>query len=441
MSSGLTDTALRNLKPQAALFKKVDRDGLYVAVTPSGIKSFRFDYRINGRRETLVLGRYDPTLGAQVPRTLQDLKYGISVSLAEARLLLAQARREVELGNSPADAKKSIKLKLAATLTFGAWADRFFEEADLADSTRAMRRSIYERDLRAAFGRRKLEEIEPTMLSDLCDKIKKERDAPATALHVREITQQIYRFAQGKGVKVDNPADGVRAKDIAKFKPRERKLSPAEIRQFFTALDSVGTMPQLRLGLKFILLTLLRKGELLNARWEWVDFEAGTLTVPAEWMKARKVHVVYLSQQAQDILIALQAMAGSSPYLLPGRYETDQPMSNATLNRVITATLEKMNKEGAEMEPFTVHDLRRTGSTLLHEAEFNSDWIEKCLAHEQGGVRATYNKAEYTEQRREMLQVWADMLDAWLKGSTASPLQFARAATALTQVNAARRAE
>ena len=84
---------------------------------------------------------------------------------------------------------------------------------------------------------------------------------------------------------------------------------------------------------------------------------------------------------------------------------------------MIDATVKVVRDRGEDFDPFTVHDLRRTASTLLHEAGFNSDWIEKCLAHERRGVRAIYNKAEYAEQRRTMLQAWADMLDAWIKNS------------------------
>jgi integrase len=98
-------------------------------------------------------------------------------------------------------------------------------------------------------------------------------------------------------------------------------------------------------------------------------------------------------------------------------------MSDATLNRVITAAIEKVCEEGHTLTPFTVHDLRRTASTLLHEAGFNTDWIEKCLAHEQRGVRAIYNRAEYADQRREMLQTWADMIDGWVRGAAVIPIK------------------
>jgi integrase len=111
------------------------------------------------------------------------------------------------------------------------------------------------------------------------------------------------------GVKIENPADSVLASAIATFKPRERALPPDEIRLFFNALDGVATSPHIKIGLKLILLTLLRKGELLNARWDWVDFDAATLIIPAEFMKARRRHIVYLSRQAVDLLVIRCALA------------------------------------------------------------------------------------------------------------------------------------
>jgi integrase len=98
-------------------------------------------------------------------------------------------------------------------------------------------------------------------------------------------------------------------------------------------------------------------------------------------------------------------------------------MSNATLNRVITATIVEVRQNCGALDDFSVHDLRRTGSTLLHEAGFNTDWVEKCLAHEQRGVRAVYNKAEYAAQRHEMLQAWANMVDGWIRGASVVPIR------------------
>jgi integrase len=188
-------------------------------------------------------------------------------------------------------------------------------------------------------------------------------------------------------------------------------------------LEHVPTLPTIRLGLKFILLTMVRKSELQDATWDEVDFENTVWTIPKERMKRSKAHNVYLSDQAVDILIALKTCAGNSRYLLPSRYDADAPMSRATFNRVTYAVVERAKKEGLPLEPFTVHDLRRTGSTLLNELGFNRDWIEKALAHEDGrSSRGVYNKAEYEPQRRHMLQEWADVVDAWAQGQRRTPV-------------------
>jgi integrase len=419
----LTDMQLRALKPTGKIYKVADQQGLYVAVTRTGTASFRFDYRIHGRRETLVIGKYDATLGARKPRSLEELDYGMSLSLAEARQLLARAHRSVEQGESPSRAKVEKRVEAAEALTFGRWAEKYFAEADLADSTKAMRRSVYDRNLAGEFGRLKLDEITPVRLMARCEKIK-ERGAAAPAVHAREIVLQVYRFIQARGLKIENPAEAIRPSAIATFKARDRALSPSEIHTFFNALDQTATMPTLRLAIKFMLLTLVRKSEFIGATWEEVNFETEVWAIPKERMKAGRPHNVYLSQQALDVLIAFKTCFGASSYLHPGRYETTVPISAATLNRVIDATVALIRDRGEEFESFTVHDLRRTASTLLHELGFNSDWIEKCLAHEQRGVRAVYNKAEYAEQRRAMLQAWADRLDDWVRnGANVVPIR------------------
>jgi integrase len=412
----LTDMQLRALKPTGKIYKVADQQGLYVAVTRTGVVSFRFDYRVNGRRETLVIGKYDPTVGAKKPRELDELDYGMSLSLAEARLLMTRAHRSIEQGESPSRSKVEKRTEAADALTFGSWAEKYFAEADLAESTKAMRKSVYDRNLADEFGRLKLEEITPVRLMARCEKIK-ERGAAAPAVHAREIVLQVFRFIQARGLKIDNPAESIRPSAIATFKARDRALTPAEIHTFFKALEQTATMSTLRLAVKFMLLTLVRKTEFIEAKWDEVNFETAIWTIPKDRMKAGRPHNVYLSQQALDILVAFKTCFSASSYLHPGRYETELPISSATLNRVIDATVKVVHDRGEDFDPFTVHDLRRTASTLLHEAGFNSDWIEKCLAHEQRGVRAIYNKAEYSEQRRAMLQAWADMLDAWIKNS------------------------
>lgn len=392
----LTDTKLRNLKPREKLYKVNDRDGLYVAVTPAGSISFRYNYSINGRQETLTFGRY-----------------GVGgITLAEAREQLGDAKKMVASGKSPAKEKARDKARVKDAETFGAWAEKWLRGYQMADSTRDMRRSVYGRELKPKFSNQKLGEITHEDLRALTDAIV-ERGAPATAVHVREIVLQVFRWAIERGQKIENPADLVRPTTIAKFEPRDRALTPNEIGLMYQYLERVGTSPTNRAAAKLLLLTMVRKSELTNATWSEISFSDALWTIPKERMKRRNVHLVFLSQQALDILIALKTFAGGSDYVFPSRYDSDVPMSSATLNQVLTLTYKAAQKDGKSIGKFGPHDLRRTASTLLHEAGYNTDWIEKCLAHEQKGVRAVYNKAEYREQRAAMLQDWADMVSEW----------------------------
>ena len=401
----LTDLALRNLKPRATLYKVTDRDGMYVAISPTGSISFRYDYRINGRRETLTIGHYG---------------FG-GISLAAARGKLLDAKRLVRDGISPALQKRREKARGPETKTFSDHATQWLYGATMADSTRSMRKSVLDRDILPIFSKRLLSEIRAEDLRALCMRVK-ERGAPATAVHVRDIVKQIYGYANLHGEKVANPADDVGAASIATFVPKDRALSPVEIQLMHRQLDFVSTYPTIRLALRLILLTLVRKSELIEATWEEVDFEAAVWTIPKSRMKGRRAHNVYLSSQALDIMIALRTCAAGSRYVLPSRYSADRCMSKATLNRVTQLIAERAKEAGLPLEPFTVHDLRRTGSTLLNEAGFNGDWIEKCLAHESGrSSRSVYNKAEYAEQRRHMLQEWANMVEAWAASETYPP--------------------
>ncbi|MBB3889786.1 MULTISPECIES: tyrosine-type recombinase/integrase [Alphaproteobacteria] len=404
----LTDAAIKALKPKEKLYKIVDRDGMYVVVQPSGAIVFRLDYRLNGRRETLTLGRYGPA----------------GLSLARAREKVVDARRAISEGRSPAQEKQREKRRLQEAKSFGQFGERWLQEARMADSTRAMRRSIFERDILPAFRNRLLPEILPEDLRALCAKVK-ERGAPATAVHVRDIVKLVFAFAILHGEKVANPADEVGPASIATFVPKDRSLSPAEIRIMLGQIEHVATLPTIRLGIKLILLSMVRKSELQDAVWDEVDFENAVWSIPKERMKRSKAHNVYLSQQMLDIFIALKTCAGNSKYVLPSRYDADAPMSRATFNRITTAVVERAKKEGLPLESFTVHDLRRTGSTLLNELGFNSDWIEKCLAHEDGrSSRGIYNKAEYEHQRRHMMQEWSNLVDAWVAGQKYTPTLY-----------------
>ncbi|HHS9967659.1 TPA: tyrosine-type recombinase/integrase [Raoultella ornithinolytica] len=403
----LTDTKLKNLKPQEKLYKVSDRDGLYVAVLTSGSVSFRYDYRINGRRETLVIGQYG-----------RD-----GISLAEAREELIAAKKLLKSGQSPAAAKRDGIRKISGAESFAVHTDSYMKHVILAASTREMKQAVIDRDILPALGNKMMVEITTPMVRDLCDRIV-ERGGRATAVQAREIISSVYRYANDRGHGFFNPAADIKPSAIATFKPRDRCLQPEEIGVLFRTLDKVSTLPTLKLAVKLILITMVRKSEFTKATWGEVNFARATWTIPAGRMKAARGHVIYLPRQALDLMVGLQMCAGGSEYLLPGRYSTSKPLSNAALNSVIDRAVAAAIDSGEKLKPLTVHDLRRTASTLLHEAGFPSDWIEKALAHEQKGVRAVYNKAEYARQREYMLQQWADMVDAWINGEHTDLVPF-----------------
>ncbi|GBQ30541.1 tyrosine-type recombinase/integrase [Gluconacetobacter aggeris] len=426
----LTDKELKNLKPRTRLYKVADRDGMFAAVTPTGIISFRYHYRVNGRQEVLTIGRYSAEAARKLTRAPEALDYGMDVSLAEARALLARARRQVERGDSPSRAKAEKRTASIEALTFGGWAETYFRhKADpksgaerLADSTLAMRRSVYDRAIAGALAKLKLAEVTPQRLKSLCDEVKEKR-GPAVAVHVREVVLLVFRHAQGSGLDISNPAEQIRTSAIATFEPRDRALSPSEIRMALAALDHVAAAPTLRQAVRFVLLTGVRKSEFIDATWKEIDFSAARWNIPGARMKAGKPHVVPLSDQALDILTAFRTMFGTSRYLHPGRYDGETPISNATLNRVLDTVVERIRQDNPDFQSFGVHDLRRTFSTGLNRAKFDDRWIEMSLAHApRNRIAAVYNVNRYLTERRIMLQCWADMLDVWMKGESAKDL-------------------
>lgn len=174
----LTDTKLKNLKPAEKAYKVPDRDGMYATVLPSGTISFRYNYRVNGRYETLVLGRY----GAG------------GLSLQEARERLQGAKKAQSEGKSPSRLKAQSRSQLAAGEPFSVWAERWLLKCKMAESTRDMRRAVYERDLKRPFGSLLLHEITHNELRSVCDAILA-RGAPATAVHARDIVKLVFKYA------------------------------------------------------------------------------------------------------------------------------------------------------------------------------------------------------------------------------------------------------
>jgi len=241
------------------------------------------------------------------------------MTLAEARDQLLEAKRMIAVGKSPAKEKARDKNRIKDAETFGAWAEKWLRGYQMADSTRDMRTAVYERELKPKFANQKLTEITHEDLRALTDAIVA-RGAPATAVHSREVMLQVYRWANERGQKVENPADMVRPTTIAKFEPRDRALSRDEIGMMYQYLERIGTTPSIRAAAKLLLLTLVRKSELTNAKWSEINFSESLWTIPKERMKGRYPHLVFLSRQVLDIGVVQTRVALWDPASAVERY-------------------------------------------------------------------------------------------------------------------------
>ena len=234
---------------------------------------------------------------------------------------------------------------------------------------------------------------------------KRDNGRIAAAMQLRGVMKQMFDYALEVQQVTMNPAAMVATRYIGKARKRSRVLTPQEIRLYLHTIYQSNIRRQFKLALHTLLLTLSRKSELLQARWQHVDFGTGEWLIPEENAKTGKPHIVYLSTQVAAMFQELKALAGESELVLPGRSSITKPFAANALNKAL---------EGLtfDMDPLTIHDLRRTGATLLTEKGFNRDVIEKALSHEKQGIRAVYILAEHAAERKKMLQWWADYVDA-----------------------------
>jgi len=382
----LTDTSIRALKPRRARYLVTDGRGLCLEVLPSGKLSWLFRYRFKGRPEKVSLGRY-PDLSLKAARSERD---------KQATLLAG--------GSSPAGEKRLAKMAITRDCTTGEFSERYYRDIVLRDrkDPSDMRRYL-DNEIIPALGQKPLRQVTAADVQTLVFR-KRDNGKESAAAQIRNLIKRVIDYAVVCGVAQANPAMALPTRFITKVRTRTRALTPDEIRIYLHTLYRSNIRRQFKLALHLILLTLVRKSELLLAQWKDVDLEGGEWNIPAENSKTEQPHTVYLSRQATELFQELKALAGGSVWVMPGRSGLSKPFSHNAMNQA-------MGSITFEIPPFTIHDLRRTGSTLLHEKGFAWDVIEKALNHQIKGVRGVYNRAEYAEQRRQMLQCWADFVE------------------------------
>lgn len=384
----LTDTALKALKPKDKPYTVADGRGLYVEVFPTGGIAWRYRYRLNGKLEKLTLGKYP------------------ALTLKNARKKRDEAAEAAAMGQSPARQKQLAKVAAADNTTVLEFGERFFKELvakDRKDLT--IPRRYFDKAIVPAIGAKPVRDVTTEDVRSIIWK-KKSEGFDAAAGQIRGLLKRLFDYAMTAGLVSVNPVVALPMRHVHRVKSRERALSPDEIRAFLKAAFESNIRRQFKIGLHLILLTMVRKSELLLARWEHVDFEQAEWHIPAEHSKTGKAHIVYLSRQAVVMFRELKTLAGGSELVMPGRGSLSKPFAHNAINNALKVAL-----KGEDIPAFTIHDLRRTASTLLHENGWPSDVVEKALNHTIGGVRGVYNRAEYELQRREMLQFWADYIE------------------------------
>ena len=398
----LTDTAVKNAKAQDKKVKLFDSEGLFLLIAPNGGKWWRLKYRHGGKEKLLSLGVYP------------------EISLKEARRRRDEARTLIAQGIDPSEQRKEEKAVAEAESkekenTFQAVAMDWFNmySPDLTEQHALKLRRYLENELFPAFGDKPVTELVPM---DILDAVrpKQEKGRVQTAHRLVQLTSQVLQYAVIKGVLKANVGLGLsKALQPIRVTSYPAITEPKEIGRLLRAIDNYKGYPSIVYFLKILPYVFTRPGELRIAEWEEVNFEEAMLTIPWHRMKTRKLsrkdHRVPLSRQVIALLRELQEFSGEGRFIFPGiRAKTDTISDAGPLNA--------LRDMGYDQDTMTLHGFRSMASTRLNEMGMRPDLVEAQLAHKDpDSVRTVYNRAEYLNERREMMQTWADYLDT-LKG-------------------------
>lgn len=391
----LTDTKLRTLRPRASRYEVADRDGLLIEVHPSGRMTWRYRYRLDGRREKVSIGSYPAT--------------GLKAARDRAR----EAQRMVESGLSPARAARlqaaRQRVDTEMIQTVADLGERWLAEVLQPANKNPKQDEIYfRRDLLPRLGRLRPDEVTTADVRACIDSVRKRGHGQA-ARRVRSVAKRLFDYAAGHGLVRWNPAGVIRPTDIAPTTSRARVFTDDELRAWIRCLETSRLNRAHVAALRFLLLVPARKGELIGARWADFDLETGLWDINHSKNGAPIRH--QLPRQSVAILHDLQAMAGGSQWCLPStRGLGRKPIAETTIN----AALRTLNGWPAGA---VIHDLRRTVRTGLSElGGVPAEVAELCLNHRPRGVAGVYDRAERLDERGVALQRWADHVDAVLAG-------------------------
>lgn len=393
----LNDVAIRKAKPKAKPYKLADGRGMYLLVSATG-KYWRLDYRLEGKRKTLAMGCYP------------------DVPLTKARERREEARQQIAGGIDPALVRKAQKQAVGERransfeVIAREWHVKHEQRWTNSHSDRIIR--LLQRDIFPWLGNKPIRDITGPELLTVLRRIEN-RGALETAHRALQHCGQVFRYAIATGrAERDISADLKGALPPVKGNHHAAITDPKQIGALLRAIDGYQGSFVMQCALRLAPLFFVRPGELRQAEWSEIDLDTMLWTIPAERMKMREPLLVPLATQALAILQDLYALTGTSRYLFPSPRTPNRPMSN---NGVLSA----LRRMGYAKDEMTGHGFRAMARTVLDEIlEFRPDIIEQQLAHavKDPNGRA-YNRTKHLEERRRMMQVWADWLDKQKAGA------------------------
>jgi integrase len=412
----LTDTAIRNAKPGPKPIKLTDHKGLYIEIKPNGTKAWRYRFEMregDKKKEGLyALGDYCMPPAGETDEEAKLRRAGGLFTLAEARDERIRLRALVKAGINPVHQRKLDKIKVQSSNaeTLESLAKEWLGNKDWAGNTKLRRLQMMQRSIFPKIGMLPVRQITPQHVLDVL-KTAEKINGPSVAAEAKRTLAGIFALAVSTLRCETDPVYPV--KDALKpvKTQHKRALEPEEIGQLLRDIESHPGRYETTACFQLMWWTLCRPGEAVGARWAEFDLDEGLWVIPPWRMKKRKVHTVPLPPQAVEMLRGLKGVTGKYEHVFVGRDDKTQPISLATFR----AALHIMGWSGR----YSPHATRTTGSTRLNEMRYHSDVIEAQLAHEETNkVRGTYNHATYLDERRDMMNRWADYLDALKEGNT-----------------------
>ncbi len=412
----LTDIKVRTAKPTDKQYKLTDGSGMHLLVHPNGSKYWRLQYRFDGKQKMLALGVYP------------------DVSLADARTRRDDARNLLANNIDPGDKKKSDKIEQEEARTFEQLAVEWHatNKKWSEEHSRRVLKSL-EDNLFPAIGKRNIADLK---IRDLLAPIKAVELSGRleVASRLQQRTTAIMRYAVQSGLLDYNPAQEMVGAVASSNRQHRPALQLKRIPELLRRIDSYTGRPLTRLAVELTLLVFIRSSELRFARWSEIDFETSMWTIPAEreaidgvkhsqrGSKMRTPHLVPLSHQALAILKDVYKLSGDRDFVFIGDHDHRKPMSENTVNKALRVMGYDTKVEVCG------HGFRTMAcSSLIESGLWSRDAVERQMSHmERNSVRAAYiHKAEHLDERRLMLQWWADFLDA-NRESEVSPYDFGK---------------